>query len=390
MRVRLNQARLGPAGHYGAASTMALALVTLYNVTPDTILTDYKNARVRFTAFMLECTKATPPDCPSQAKLRELCPTAMRVKLYISEWGMTEPSHYVVLHRVGDVFKLGCARLLKRQADMDSMIEGITITWPSNNPEVAAGQAPTLKRLHMSGASVGVELLDTPELQRELRLSVETAHLYHNQNQVSVWGHPGKTVFEVLPSGTITLIRVRPHAPNVTKPTVILWGDVSSNAVPDATEMSRHIVPQIKGAVPYSPTDATETNMLRWALESRLLPYIAISHTTQRGDIFCLSYDPESDESFVVCVATNHKIVGLPRVLRINNKGTDVYVPDLALAERLKNLFLNQPTHTEQVRRLFRTMGYTAWEHIRLAFDNWGLPLTLEEEDQLEILRAGL
>ena len=394
MRVRLNQVRLGPAGHYGASSTMTLALATLYASDPEAILNDYRRARLRFTAYMSECTKATPPDNAQQAKLRELCPRAAKVKLYISEWGMMEPSHYVVLHRFTtpgrpDVFRLACARLLKRQADMDSMIEGITISWPSNNPEVASGQTPLLRRLHMSGASVGVELLESTELQRELRLSVETAHLYNNQDIVAVWGHPGKTVFDVS-TDPITLVRVRPHAPNVTKFTVILWGDVSNDAVRQAQDLPRHIVPQIKGAEMYEPIDTLEETLFKWALETRLLPYIAISHTTTRGDIFALTYDPELDDSFVTKVATNHKVIGLPRVLRINNKGTDVYVPDLALAERLKKLFFEN-THTFAMQRLLKTMGYAIdWDFIGMAFDNWGLPLSPEENEKLEIIRSGL
>jgi hypothetical protein len=262
------------------------------------------------------------------------------------------------------------------------MIDGVTITWPSNNPEVACGQTAIIERRHMSGASVSVEVLESDELQRELRLSVETAQLYNSQTEVSVWGHPGKTVFEVTPDD-IKLVRVRPHAPNVTKPSVILWGDATSNALGDAHDLPRHIVPQIKGMTPYDPVDALETNMLRWALEARLLPYIAISHTTTRGDIFALTYEPESDEAFVTQIATNHKIIGLPRVLRIDNKGKDVYVPDLALAERLKKLFF-EGTHINAIRRLFQTMGYTEWNHIPMAFENWGLPLTLEEETCLE------
>ena len=387
MRVRLNQ-----EGPYGASNTMTLALVTLYGET-DTVR-GYRANRNRFTAFLAECVAQTPPDCPSQQRIRELCPVAKRVKLYVSEWGMTEPSHYVILHRVTtpglpDIFKLGCARLLRCLSNLDSMIDGVHITWPSNNPEVACGQTALLMRQHMSGASVSVDMEASPELQQELLLSVETMHLFNSQDVVSVWGHPGKTVFEVTPNGVISLVRVRPHAPNVVKFNVVLWGDVAGNVLPDARDMPRHIVPQIKGAEEYMPLDSVETNMLRWALESRLLPYIAISHTTQRGDIFCLSYDPEADDCIVTRVAENHKIVGLPKVLRVVGNGEDVYVPDLALADRLKTLFL-KGTHTETIRRLLRTMGYKNWEHLRVAFENWGLPLTLEEEDRMSIIKSEL
>ena len=392
MRVRLNQERLGIAGNYGASNTMTLALVTLYGET-DTVR-GYRANRSRFTAFLNECTQATPPDCPSQQRIRELCPLSKRLKLYVSEWGMAEPSHYVILHRiiqpgVPDVFQLKCARLLRRSANLDAMIDGITMTWPSNNPEVACGQTPIIERRHMSGASVSVEVLECDELKRELRVSVETMGLYCNPSEVSVWGHPGKTVFSIADDGEISLVRVRPHAPNVTKFNVILWGDVGSNVLGDAHDMPRHIVPQIKGAEEYMPLDSVETNMLRWALETRILPYIAISHTTQRGDIFCLSYDPEADDCIVTRVAENHKIVGLPKVLRVTGDGEDVYVPDLALADRLKTLFL-KGTHTETIRRLLRTMGYKNWEHLRVAFENWGLPLTLEEEDRMSIIKSEL
>jgi hypothetical protein len=171
---------------------------------------------------------------------------------------------------------------------------------------------------------------------------------------------------------------------------VILWGDVSNDVLCQAIPLPRHIVPQIKGAEIYEPIDTVEEAMLKWALEARLLPYIAISHTTTRGDIFALTYDPEADEAFVTKVATNHKIVGLPRVLRIDNKGTDVYVPDLALAERLKKLFFEN-IHTFAMQRLLKTMGYPAdWAFIEMAFDNWGLPLNPEETERLEIIRSGL
>ena len=142
MRVKLNQERLGVARHYGASSTMTIALATLYGA--EGIPQSYRAQRQRFTAYMGDCVAQIPRDNETQARLRELCPVAKRVKLYISEWGMAEPSHYVILHRVTtpnqpDVFQLGCARLLTRQANMDSMIDGVKITWPSNNPEVACG-----------------------------------------------------------------------------------------------------------------------------------------------------------------------------------------------------------------------------------------------------------
>ena len=389
MRIKLNQERLGVAGYYGASNTMTIALVTLYGMAD--IIKSYRTERRRFTAFLRDCCNTVPTDNPAQQRIRELCPQSKRIKLYISEWGLAEPSHYVILHRIAqtdkpDVFQLKCARLLRRLTDLDAMIDGITITWPSNNPEVACGQQAIIERRHMSGASVSVEVLESDELQRELRLSVETAQLYNNQSIVSVWGHPGKTVFEIT-SDDIKLVRVRPHAPNVSKFNVILWGDATNNALGDAHDLPRHIVPQIKGTTPYDPVDALETNMLRWALEARLIPYIAISHTTTRGDIFALTYEPESDEAFVTQIATNHKIIGLPRVLRIDNRGADVYVPDLALAERLKKLFF-AGTHIYPIQQLIRTMGYKKWEDIPLAFENWGLPMSVEDEDRFMSMKV--
>jgi len=394
MRVKIKQEQKDHS--YGASNSMTLALVTLYGDAGN-VIQEYKKQRQRPSAYMKDCTQQIPTDNLVQQQLQKLCPLSKRVKLYVSEWGMREPSHYVILHKIEGqpLFRLACARLLRRLPDYDALIDGITIMWPDNNPEVACGQTPIIERKIMSGASASIEILGSPELQRELRLAVDVAHLYSNNTTVAVWGHPGKTVFEVTPD-SIVLVRVRPHVSPPTKFNVILWGSASNNCLADAASLPRHIVPQIKGAEPYQPVDTLEINLLRWALDARLLPYVAISKTTTRGDIYTLAYDPDVDEAFITQIAANHKIVGLPRVLRINNKGHDIFVPDLLMAERLKRLFFDDTggeavhhKHTTAFRRLLgMTMGYKTWDDIALAWETWNLPLSSEEENVFEILRS--
>jgi hypothetical protein len=331
-----------------------------------------------------------------------MCPSSKRIKLYIQQWGMTNPSHYVILHKVEHptarttVFKLACARLLSCTLDSISLIDGVLMQWPDPNPKVACGQTPILTRIMTAGAStLSAEILSSPELQRELRMAADVANLYGSPKEYSVWTKPGKAVFSVPDTecGEISVTRIRPYATNVTKPNVILWGDVSNNALPDAPELQRHIIPQIKNAEPFITDDPLLTRMLRFALETRLLPYIAVSRSMTRGDIYALTCDSES-ETFVAQIATNHKVTGLPQVIRYNNEGADVYVPDLVLAGHLKTLFFDRSggdtvyaSHVHTLRGLLKTMGYSTWEHISLAMKNWHVTLTLEEDEALEAMR---
>lgn len=395
MRIRVKTQK----SYGGAAHTMVLALATLYN-EPDNIIEVYKKQQDRPGAFMKECTQQIPPDNSVQAQLRKLCPTAARLKLYIRAWGMDKPSYFVILHRAtpspgeGEaVFNLGCDRMLS--APPGGLIDGVLISWPDAHPDAACGETPILSRIAVSGTASGLEILDNKELQRELRLAADVVNLYGSPKEYSVWTKPaGKVVFNINTlSGDITLVKVKPYAATPTKPNVILWGNISNTTLENAADLPQHILPQIKGAKPYDAIDGITTNMLRWTLEARLLPYIAIAKTATRGDIFTLSYDPEADDSFVIQVATNHKITGLPKVLRVDNH----FVPDLILGQTLKKLFFDdsfgEAVHKRHVRALcllFRLMDCGTMEEIALAFNTWGVPLLLAEEDQFEIIKAGI
>jgi hypothetical protein len=274
------------------------------------------------------------------------------------------------------------------------MIDGILMTWPDSNPEVGCGQQAQVVYT-LSASALTDSVLSNLEIQRELRLGVDVMNLYGSPTKYPVWTHPGKTVFSIGEDGIPVLLSIKPYQKTVTKPNVILWGDVTNDSLPDAPELPRHIVPQIKHAEPFASPDALLTRLLRFTLETRLLPYIAVSKTSTRGDIYSLSYEPDREEAFVTCIAENHKCVGLPQVLLIDNEGTEVFVPDLVLAAHLKTLFFNtsagedvHKAHVHALRGLFKTMGYTTWEHIQLAFKNWRVTLTSEEETQLEILEA--
>lgn len=388
-------------GVYEPAHSMTLALVTLYAALDADIITEYKQQSRRPSAFMAECASTLPtPENPIQAALRECCPVSKRIKLYIKKWALDRPSHYVILHRVSqpgvpDTFKLGCNRMLSCTAkDIDSLIDGVLMTWPNADPSVGCGQTATIQRIFASGISAPTEILTLPELRRELMLSIEVARLYQTSDTFTVWTHPGKAVFRVVDDDSnLVLVKTRPYATPPIKPNVVIYGDVTDNIVGQAAELPRHILPQIKGAVPMEGGDPALVRLLKWALEARLLPYLAVATTQTRGNVYALSYDPEANDAFVAEIGTNKKIVGMPQVLRIEKNGESAFVPDLDLAILLKAMFFapDVKLHLNALTGLLRVMGYKGGlDMAELAFRNWDLPMDAEEDEKFEIVRSGL
>ena len=389
MRIRVRH-----SGAYEAAHSMTLALVTLYSGPETDIVTEYRKQSRRPSAFMAECVGILPtPENEVQAALRECCPVSKRIKLYIKKWALDKPSHYVILHRTPEgTFKLGCNRLLSCTTEPDALIDGVLMTWPNANPQIGCGQKAIVQRIFASGISAPTEILTVPELRRELMLAITVARLYQSSDTFTVWTHPGKAVFRLLEDGELVLVKTRPYATPPTKPNVVIYGDVTNNTVPEATSLPRHILPSIKGAVQMEQCDTKLGRLLKYALEARLLPYLAVATTPTRGNVYALSYDPEADDYNVAEIGTNRKIVGMPQVLRIDNQGDDVFVPDLDLAIQLKAMFFDPDVrlHIEALKGLLRMMGYKTWEEIELAFHNWDLPLTAEEDEKFEIVRSEL
>jgi hypothetical protein len=374
---------------YGNAHSMVLALATIYGLEP---IEAYQQNKNRPSAFMQECVAQVPTDNPAQKKLRELCPVSKRVRLYVKGWGMDTPSCYVILHKVTGVYKLGCDRLFSNEKNF---VDGILITWPDQNPEMACGETPIFQRIVVSASTVGIEILETPELRRELLLSAAVLDICSLAKTYTVWTHPqGRSVFHIDPTTQdISLIKVKPYdSPTIQKMNCLLWGNASNDVLPDAPELSMHIVPQIKGATP-AITDPLLTNLLRYALEGRLLPFLAISKTTTRGDIYTLSYDPETDEVFPCLLGSNRKCTGLPCFLRYDNEGSEVFVPNLATGQLIKDLLFAPdvpPARVTALRGLFRTMAYQEWEQFPRAFRLWNCPLSPEEREQLQIIKSGV
>ena len=391
-----------------------LACINLYTEDSgiDSILYSFNSHKYKGTAYLNECLGKRAPDNMFQQALKNIAPKARKLRLHIKMWGSPIPSHYIVIHRnpETDLFELSSNRIIEFPASYKTFRDGICVTWPNHNPDVACGQQFILTRI--VGGGVGVttviaELESIPEVQRELSLAVDTAKLFTNKDEFSVWTNPGKFVCKIAkPSDsswvkphTFEIIRTRPYTHNVSKPVCILWAN------PDAdlafSPHPRYILPQIKNATQFRPDSPELDNFLFYTLDARLLPFVAVAKEN-RATIYTLSYSSQLKNAFSVVIGNRlaSKCSHIPMVTLVDLPPEEVtnirkyrLAPNITMTQFIYSEYFHgnlgdDKAHADRQSALIsimKLMGYTFKEHLPIAFKNWGIQLTDQELGQLEL-----
>jgi len=339
-----------------------------------------------------------------------MAPRSLKLRVYFKNWALPQASHYAILKRDSKgLFYLSSNRIMSIPVGAPIQTDGVLVTWPDIDPNIACGEQPAFARITGGGASVETlvnELNTVPELQRELSLGVETAAFLTSGKDFGIRVSPGKVVVRVSkissePAVTpheFTIVRCRPYASNVTKPVCVLWGNVTQQAdgLSDAPRLPRYIIPQIKDTEEFRTAIPELTRFLTSTLETRLLPYVLVTAPRDRhATCYALCYDYDGHCVYIAQLFRRliANCIDLPTVHMVESSdGKHRMLPNVSLISYLhRQLFYGNlgdnkafEARRNALEMVFKVLGYPSKNFIKLAFKNWHVDLTTEEIAQLQ------
>jgi hypothetical protein len=361
--------------------------------------------RNKAPAFFRDCASGAVSPCRNQAQetLSELCPNSGTIHLYICGRKAAEPSHYIILER--DAHSgLWCLRT-PRVYSIGSRIRlphsGAKVYWSGRYtplPEIACGLS-----LHFSRVLCGVdsvrdlakEVVDSYELRRMVTHCALVSDVFGSLKDrlVTLRESPGKVQFAMskpdVPADPFVtpfdfeLASISPYARKVTRPPVVVWANATGEGLL-VRQRPRSIQPQVKNAVEFRPKDDKAFGLIRELILSRLVPFVGVLKSDGTTDIFGLSYDPDSERSFVAIYTRSRRpsaFAGIPQFRYKPERG--IWIPNMRAVEALKGLLFEESPDTEaqQARRywldrVFEWLGIGHSEDYPHAFEFWRQPLS--------------
>jgi len=373
---------------------VSLALMNIYGETDIENL--YKSTRYG-VSYITQCSEGTRLPQPNdyQTQLAEMSADAQQIHLCFQHWG-DAISHYIVLHRMpSGLYRITANRVM--QITKNFRKDGILCVWPSSDPDIACGLTMALQSHVGPSMSILVEDLSLhSEVLRELMLSQNVSEIIYAHDNIDLWFARGKGVFSTtypapylpfvsLP--TINCLRTRPYVELPTKKSMIIRADISNTISPTMPSAYRHIIPSFTDTFTEASTTPEVTRILRFALETRLLPYLGLQKPQNRKiTLFTLNFDGEY--VYPVILADNMQLQSAARlpVLFLDNK------PSPTLMQALyDNLFHsefddhNYYLHRVNSIRMFLKV-IDAPDDLTKTFIRWGFNLTHEQMSQLDDL----
>ena len=392
---------------------VVIALVALY--TPDDsdrIELHYKH-RKKLPRFLNACADGELLPCRNRAQeiISQLCPKSTRLYLYVPMRKSDCPTHYTSLVRDKEsgLWRVRTPRI-HEITSIDGLPprDGIMAYWDSEytpSPDITCGLTTHFRRILTGGQGIRemvAEVQESRELRRQMTHCALVSELLGclMDRRIAVRFSPGKIVFRISELDmhgnfspyttpyTFEPAMIKPYARRVTKPSVIIWGNASTESL-YVSQHPRSVQPQIRHAQEYAP-EGKAYQFIKDILLSRLLPVIGLGYK-DKVDILGISYDPDEQRTIVTDYALRRKasaFTAIPQFYLTNENR--LWVPNHTAVEVLKSLYIeSEPAdHLEQkayeerrywLERVFKWLGASSPKDYPGLFEFWGRPLHYEK-----------
>lgn len=361
--------------------------------------------RNKAPAFFRDCASGAVRPCQNRAQetISQLCPNSRTIHLYICGRKAGEPSHYIILERDTNngLWRLRTPRVYYIDSRTRMPHSGVKAYWSGRYtplPEIACGLNLHFSRVMAGGNSIrdlALEVANSYELRRMITHNLLVLDVFSGLKDrlITLRESPGKVQFSmsmpdvpadplVTPFG-FELVSISPYARKVTRPPVIVWANATGEDLL-VKQRPRSIQPQVKNAVEFKPKDSEAFGLIRELILSRLVPFVGVLKPDGTTDILGLSYDPESERSFVAVYARSRRpsaFAGIPQFRYKPERG--IWIPNMRAVEVLKGLLFEESPDTEAqearhywLRRVFQWQGIGHSDDYPQAFEFWRQPLT--------------
>ena len=385
------------------------ALVALYSPDDADHVALYRGHRNQATLFLDSCARGDIQPCANQVQteLSRLVPAGQVAHLYIGCWNDTEATHYVSLIRGADgLFRLRHRKI--RVAPQHLARDGVFFSWGkiTPRPDIACASRPTLDRVLTGGRATQNFLAEAAmvyEVRRQLSHCAMICELFGclHRGEIVTWHDPGRAVLRVDRAGgegwtapyDFVGVSVRPYAQPGTQKHRVTVCACASDAGLYSAQSPRCILASIKGMAEYHPGGPSEGRLLSELVLSRLLPFVGVVGVEGKVSLVGLHYDLGSQQGVVgefIAGRTLRSCEGIPMVKPVDNRLSQLWLPNAALLTILRGLIYDETPDTEArverwyaLTRVLRWFGVSDPAMLPDYFARCGLPLPAGADDHI-------